>query len=161
MNEVPRDHRPAHRRPPRRRGSRDERGITLSTEFVLLLPALVVVIGLLIGGGRLALARITVQQWADSASRAATLARDAGSARAQAHDVVAGDAAQAGLRCAGGWTLTLEASAFSRPVGQAGEVTATVACRVPFGDLLLPGMPGEFVVEGRASSTLDSYRGRR
>lgn len=141
--------------------NRGERGLALSTEFVVLLPALILVIALLIGGGRLALARLSVQQWAESAARAASLARDPAAARAGADAVVAADAASAGLRCTGGWTLALDTAAFAQPLGSAGAVRATVACRVPFADLVLPGVPGEFVIDAQASSALDRHRGRR
>ncbi|MFT3876380.1 MAG: TadE/TadG family type IV pilus assembly protein [Propioniciclava sp.] len=141
--------------------TRDQRGLSLSIEFVVLLPALMLIMATLIGGGRLALARITVQQWADSAVRAASLARDPATARTQAQAVVTADADTSSVHCVGGPALNADTSAFSRPLGEAGQVTASVACRVPMADLLLPGVPGEFVVEAQASSTLDRYRGRR
>lgn len=141
-------------------GRRDERGMSLSVELAILLPALVLVVALLIGGGRLALARITVQQWADSAARTATLARDASSARARAEAVVSSDSGGSGLQCAGGWQLTVDTAAFALPVGQPGAVRTTVRCPVAMADLLLPGVPGTILVEAHASSTLDRYRGR-
>ena len=96
-------------------GRRGERGMSISVELAILLPALVVIIALLVGAGRLALARISVQQWADSAARTATLARDAHSAQARAHAVVASDAGGSDLRCAGGWQLTVDTGAFALP----------------------------------------------
>ncbi len=141
--------------------TRGERGLALSTEFVVVLPALMIVLALTIGGGRLALARLSVQQWAESAARAASLARDPSAARSAADAVVGADAASADLRCAGGWSLTLDTSAFAQPVGSSGQVSAEVACRVPLSDLLLSGIPGEIVVDAQASSALDSHRGRR
>lgn len=141
-------------------GRRGERGTSISVELAILLPALVVIIAMLIGAGRVALARIAVQQWADSAARTATLARDAHSAQARAHAVVASDAGGSGLQCAGGWQLTTDTSAFSLPVGQEGDVRASVRCPVAMADLLLPGVPGTIIVEASATSTLDRYRGR-
>ena len=141
-------------------GRRGERGMSISVELAILLPALVVIIALLVGAGRLALARISVQQWADSAARTATLARDAHSAQARAHAVVASDAGGSDLRCAGGWQLTVDTGAFALPVGQPGTVRTTVGCPVAMADLLLPGVPGTILVEADASSTLDRYRGR-
>lgn len=141
-------------------GRRGERGMSMSVELAILLPALVLIIAMLVGAGRLALARITVQQWADSAARTATLARDAQSAQSRSHAVVASDAGGSGLRCAGGWQLTVDTSAFALPLGREGAVRTTVRCPVAMGDLLLPGVPGTVVVEADASSTLDRYRGR-
>jgi Flp pilus assembly protein TadG len=139
---------------------RGQRGLSASVEMAILVPALVVVIALVIGAGRLALARLSVQQWADSAARTATLARDASTAQARAHAVVASDAAGSGTRCVGGHTLAVDAAAFALPVGQPGQVRVTVRCTVPLADLLLPGVPGTILVEGEASSALDRYRGR-
>ncbi len=147
-------------RPPWSRCGRGDRGMSISVELALLLPALVVIIALFIGAGRLALARISVQQWADSAARTATLARDASSAQSRAHAVVTSDAAGSGLRCAGGWGLTVDTAAFTLPPGREGSVHVTVRCPVTLGDLLLPGVPGTVLVEGSAASTLDRYRGR-
>lgn len=139
---------------------RDERGAA-PVEFALLVPVLVLIIGLIIGAGRLALARMAAQQWADSAARSASIARDAVTARDQALAVVSSDAAASGVRCLGGPSATVDVAAFSLPVGQAGTVGVRVACTVPMGDLLVPGIPGSFLVEGGATSTLDRYRGRR
>ena len=141
-------------------GCRGARGMSISVELAILLPALVLIIALLVGAGRLALARITVQQWADSAARTATLARDAHSAQSRAHAVVASDSEGSGLTCTGGWQLTVDTSAFALPPGHEGAVHATVRCPVAMGDLLLPGVLGTLVVEADASSTLDRYRGR-
>lgn len=138
---------------------RDERGAA-AVEFVIIVPALLLIIGLAVAAGRLAHARVTVQQWADSAARSASIARDAGTARAQADAVVGSDAANTDVRCGGGWSLTLDASAFARPVGQPGSIEAIVRCPVPLASLV-PGLPGSILVEGKATSTLDRYRGRR
>lgn len=137
-----------------------ERGMSASLEMAILLPALVLIIAMLIGAGRLALARISVQQWADSAARTATLARDPHAAQSRAHTVVASDAGGSGVHCMGGFQLTVDVSAFVRPVGEPGVVRTTVRCPVALADLLLPGVPGTIVVEAEASSTLDRYRGR-
>lgn len=140
-------------------GALGERGAA-ALEFVVVVPALLLVIGLVIAGGRLALARVAVQQWADSAARTASIARDAATARAQAQAVVASDAAGSDVACGEHWALDLDTNAFSRPPGEASSVTATVRCGVPLANLV-PGLPGTMQVEATASSTLDRYRGRR
>lgn len=140
--------------------TRGERGMSASIEMAVLVPALVVIIALVIGAGRLALARMSVAQWADSAARSATLARDAGTATARARAVVASDAANSATRCQGSWQLSVDTTAFHLPVGQPGSVRVTVRCAVPLSDLLLPGLPGTIPVEAHAASTLDRYRGR-
>lgn len=134
--------------------------MSISVEMAILLPALMLVVAMVIGAGRFALARLHVQQWADSAARTATLARDAHSALSRANTVVASDSSGSDLTCTGGWQLTVDTSAFALPVGEPGSVRATVRCPVSLADLLLPGVPGTILVEADASSTLDRYRGR-
>lgn len=141
-------------------GVRDERGAT-AVEFAIIVPALLLIAGMLIGAGRLANAQVAVQQWADAAARTASLTRDAVSAQTQARAVVAADAKAAGVRCRPGWTLRLDAAAFGQQVGAAGTVRAQVGCVVPLADLLVPGFPGSITVTAESTSTLDRYRGRR
>ncbi len=124
-----------------------------------MVPVLVIVLGLLVAGGRLWFARSTVVEAAESAARSASLARSAGEAassgRRAANRVLATD----GLTC-GGAAVTVGTSGFGVPVGTPATITATVRCRVPFADLALPGMPGSITVTGRAISALDTYRAR-
>lgn len=148
--------RPRRRRCPRR----DERGAA-AVEFAVVVPALLLIAGMLIGAGRLANAQVAVQQWADSSARTASLARDSATAQSQARAVIASDAAASGVRCRPGWTLELDASAFGRPVGTPGEVRSSVVCPIPLADLLVPGFPGSVSVRAESTSTLDRYRGRR
>ncbi|MDN5571082.1 MAG: pilus assembly protein [Propionibacteriaceae bacterium] len=139
---------------------RGERGAA-SVEFVVIVPALLLIIGLVIAGGRLAHARSTVQQLADSAARSASIARDAASARSNALEVIRSDAAAAGLRCSGGLDHVLDVSGFAAGIGRGAEVRVDVRCGVTLGDLLVAGLPGTWLVEATATSAIDRYRGRR
>lgn len=138
----------------------DGRG-AVAVEFAVLIPALVLLLGLVIGGGRLAHARHTVQQLADSGARAASLARTAAAARTDAELVLTSDAADADLTCQGGPTATVDVSGFSVPVGQPAVVTVSVDCQVALADLGMPGLPGVWTVEASSESPLDRYRSRR
>ena len=140
--------------------TRGERGAA-TVEFDILLPLLVLNLGVVLAGGRLAYARTTVQQLADSGARAASLTRDAGTAQAAAAEVIASDAANARLTCAGGVRHTVDASGFAAALGTGAEVDVHVDCTVTLADLLVPGLPGEWAVEGSATSAIDRYRGRR
>ena len=138
---------------------RDERGAA-AIEFVVILPALVLMIALVVAGGRVAHARLTVGQLADAAARAASLARTATAAHTDARAVATADATSLGLHCTGGLNVSVDTSGFSVPVGQPANTQATVRCRVGFSDLLAPGLPGAIELEATAASTLDRYRGR-
>lgn len=145
---------------PGRAPRRGERGAA-AVEFVIVVPVLLLIIGLVIAGGRLAHARSTVQQLADSAARSASIARDAGTARANALEVIRSDAQASGLRCSGGLDQVVDVSGFATRVGQDARVAVTVRCGVGLGDLLVAGLPGTWRMEASASSTIDRYRGRR
>jgi len=141
---------------PRRR--HDERG-SASVELVILVPALVLVLGLLVAGGRLWFARATVVEAAESAARAASLARSTGDARAAGHHAGARTLATEGLSC-GSDSISVDTSAFGVPVGTPATVTASVTCQVGFADLALPGMPGSITVRSQGAAALDTYRAR-
>ena len=144
-----------------RRGAPRDLG-SVAVEFVLLLPMLLALIGLVVGGARVWWTRTGVQQLASSAARAASIARTAGEARATAESLVRGDAVNSDLRCMAGWPrTTIDTSGFAAPLGTPARVTVRVSCTVPLSDLLLPGLPGSFLVEADAQSPLDRYRMRR
>jgi Flp pilus assembly protein TadG len=136
----------------------NERG-AVTLELVLVVPGLVIMLGLMIAGGRLWFAKSTVTDAAQAAARAASLARTAGQATADGRSAGAAALDTRGLRCSG-QSISVETSAFRVPAGTPAAVHATITCRVPFGDVLLPGMPGSITVTRTGSSALDTYRGR-
>lgn len=149
----------SHRTAATSRQWRNERG-SASVELVIVVPALMLMLGLLIAGGRLWFARATVAEAANSAARSASLARSAGSAQ-QAGDAAGRQSlATAGLNCAGA-SVAIDTSAFQVPVGTPATVRSSVSCEVPFADVLLPGMPGAIRLSSDGSSALDTYRSRR
>ncbi len=127
----------------------------------MLLPVVVLLIGVVAGGARIWFARATVQQVADSAARAASVARDPNTAQADARRVAEGDLAAAHLPCAGGPSVAVDTAGFAVPVGQPASVGATVRCDLVLSDLVVPGLPGVLTTEGSGTSVLDRYRGRR
>lgn len=138
--------------------ARDERG-SVTVEFVLVVPALVLMLGLMVAGGRLWFARTTVTEAAQTAARAASLARDAGAGRQAGQSAGKQSLATAGLVC-NSQSVNVDTSAFSVEVGTPATLTATVSCRVPFADVLLPGIPGSISLTSTGRSALDTYRTR-
>jgi Flp pilus assembly protein TadG len=132
----------------------------LTVEFALLVPALVLLFGVVVGGARVWMARTTVENAAGAAARAAVLERSAADAARSAERLAATQATTSGLRC-DRLHVSLDSSAFARPVGTPGTVTASVTCQVPLGDVLVPGWPGSVPVSATASAPLDSFRGRK
>jgi uncharacterized protein (UPF0333 family) len=139
--------------------TRNERG-SLSLEFVLLVPALVLLFGVMVGGARTWIARSGVEQLAAAAARGASLERTPSEAERAAKTLVAAQLAVGGMRC-GSLSVVVDASALAAPAGSPGEISATVACAVPLGDVLVPGWPGSIEVRARASAIADSYRERK
>ena len=131
-----------------------------TVELTLVVPALVLVLGLLVAGGRIWFARTTVAEAAQTAARAASLSRAAGAATTAGQEAGRASLATAGLRCAA-TSVQVQTAAFSVPVGTPATVRATVGCTVPLGDVLLPGLPGSLALTGEGAAALDTYRSRR
>jgi Flp pilus assembly protein TadG len=130
-----------------------------SLEFVVLAPALLALIGLLIVGGRVAIANNSVEQAADEAARSASISRTAAGARAAATDGARRALGEQGLRCSS-VDVDVDTSGFAVPVGVPAQVSATVTCVVRLADVAVPGFPGSRTVTATAVSPLDTYRER-
>lgn len=139
----------------RRRG---ERG-SASLELVVIAPVLLVFIGVLIYGGRLALAGQAVQQAADEAARTASISRSQDEADRTAAKSARATLAQQDLDCTV-VRVHVDTSGFNAPLGQDASVTATVTCPVRVGDLAVPGLPGTKTVTATAVSPIDTWRER-
>jgi Flp pilus assembly protein TadG len=142
----------------RRHAPKNERGAA-AVELTLLVPALLLVLGLLVVGGRLWFARTTVNEAAQTAARAASLARSAGAAASAGREAGAQSLTTAGLHCRS-TSVVINSTAFGVPVGTPATVTSTVGCSVNFSDVFLPGWPGSMELTGRGSAALDTYRAR-
>ena len=135
----------------------DERG-SASIEAAIVGPAVVLLILLVVFGGRVALAHQTVQAIAADAARAASLARSHTDAR-HAAEAAANAGFDQQLPCAN-HTLDLDLAGFDKPAGTPASVSATVTCHIASGDLGLPGLP-ELAITSTMSSPVDTYRERR
>ncbi|GAA2094289.1 pilus assembly protein [Microlunatus panaciterrae] len=138
---------------------RTSRG-TAAVELALVVPCLVLLLGLMIAGGRVWFARETVEEAASTAARSASLARTGPEAVKEGGLAGRHVLRTGGFGCAD-QSVRVDAGAFAVPVGQPATVTTRVACTVTFGDLLLPGMPGQMTITAVGSSALDTYRERR
>ncbi len=136
----------------------DDRG-AVSLEVVVLTPVFVLLLGLLVMAGRVALAGTSVEQVAEEAARSASIARTAAGARRAAEEGAIRALAEQGLRCAQ-IDVALDVGGFAVPVGLPAQVRATVTCVVALSDLALPGFPGSRTVTATAVSPLDTYRER-
>ena len=133
----------------------DESG-SIALEVAVVAPALLLLVGLVVGAGRIALAEQGVQTAAAQAARDTSLARTptAGvtAGRATAARVLAGQ----GLDCTSAST-TVSAAALGYAPGTPGTVTVTTTCRVRLADLLVPGLPGAKTLTATASMPRDRW----
>lgn len=135
-----------------------ERGAA-ALEFVVIVPALGLLVSLMIGAARVWQAHTVVEQIAGTSARAASLATTAAEAGAAADQIARAQAATRGLSCSS-LRVDIDLSGFQVPVGQPARVRARVVCAVPLADLIVPGWPGQWDVAGEATSVLDRYRRR-
>jgi len=147
-----------HPEPPPLHSWLDERG-AVAAELAMAVPALLLVLSLLVAGGRLWFARTTVVEAANTAARAASLARSGGEASASGRDAGEQSLTTAGLRCATR-SVSMDTAAFSVPVGTPATIRSVVRCEVFLSDLLLPVIPGSVHLAAEGSSALDTYRTR-
>lgn len=137
---------------------RDERG-SATIEMVLLVPAFMLLILLLIMGGRFALAQQSIQSAASEAARAASHERGADSEE-RGLEAAESFLSDEGVSCST-VDVSVDTSGKSTDPGVPDQfVDATVSCDVPLGDLALPGVGGSRSVSASASSPVDTYRER-
>lgn len=127
-------------------------------ELVVLAPVILFVLGLMIAAGRTSIAQGSVDAAARDAARQASIALTPGAAQAAALSSARAALSQDGLNCHP--VVRVDTSQFGVPVGLPGKVTATVWCRVPLSDLVVPGMPGSRLLSYQFTSPLDPFRER-
>lgn len=133
---------------------------SLTVEFAIMVPAMVLLFGVVIGGARTWLARSNVEHVAGAAARAVSLERSAGEAPAVARTLATRQASASGMRCEP-LSVDVDASALSQPAGTAGRIVAVVHCRTPLADIVVPGWPGSVDIAASAEAVVDTYRERR
>ncbi|WP_407938816.1 TadE/TadG family type IV pilus assembly protein [Micromonospora rubida] len=154
------------------RPRRDDRG-SVAVEVAVLAPAFLALLVLAGVAGRTAIAQEAIESAAHDAARAASISRDATTARRQARAAASNQLDWQRANCAGQPTLTFSGSvggdtvsfdaAFASDPGQPAAVTVRVACTVSFADIdlsLLPAMPATRTVSAAFTSPLDRYRSR-
>lgn len=127
-------------------------------EVVILAPALALFLGLIIAGGRLAVAHQGVEAAAAEAARVASISRTQADASASAQASATSSLQAQGLDCVTS-TVTVDVVGFAAPVGTPASVGATVTCQVSLADTL-PGLPGTMSISATVRSPLDTYRER-
>lgn len=141
-----------------RRRQRPERG-SMSVEAVILGPALLLMLGVVIGLGRLGLADNAIDQAVHDAARIASIEQSANTAQTKAYEAAQASLAAQGIACSS-LSVTVDPSGFTTPVGVSGNVTVRISCTVSLADQFLPVMPGSKTLTAEASRAIDTYRER-
>jgi uncharacterized membrane protein len=134
----------------------DQRGAA-AVELTLLVPALLLVLGLSVAGGRLWFARTTVNEAAQTAARAASLARSPDAAASAGRDAGLQSLATAGLYCSS-TSVAVNAASVCQP--ERPRPSRRRCCVVDFSDVFLPSWPGSMQLTGHGPTALDTYRAR-
>lgn len=137
---------------------RTERG-SAAIETAIGVPAFLLFIALIIGAGRVAIARQSVEASAAEGARSASIARTQSVADHDASTSATATLANQKLQCVT-TQVVADTSEFARPVGTAATVRVTVTCVVNLSDVAIPGLPGTLPITATMSSPLDMYRGR-
>jgi Flp pilus assembly protein TadG len=143
-----------------RRLCRDDRGeIEDLPQYAICFLAALMLVGVGILLGRAGNAQNVVQQAAYSAARDASLSR-AGDAVPHAIDA-ANRSLGSNISCTA-LDVKITGNGLTTGLGEAGTVTATVACTVSYSDIFLGALPlpGSFTVTKSATSPVDPYRER-
>lgn len=135
-----------------RRVLHEDRG-SVAAEVTLVTPLLILLLLFVVFCGRLASAQLTVNDAAHQAARAATLARSAGQASADAEATARSVLARAGVSC---HSLTVSSDIAGLTPGSTAHVT--VSCRIGLSDLGLLSLPGAAEATSSASSVVDRWR---
>lgn len=132
-------------------GAQAESG-SASLELALITPVLLLLLMTVVGLGRLGQARAQIDAAAAHAARAATTARTPIEATNRAEQQLS--AALGGPQCA-----QLDMSVDTTQFRPAGTVAVEVGCLVPLRGLTGLSLPGSKLLETRAVSVVDAYRG--
>lgn len=130
-----------------------------SVEAAVLTPVVLLVLVLVVAGGRVVTAHAALDTAATNAARAASIARTAPAAQQRATTTAEAALAERGLHCTRRH-VSVDSSGFDGPLGQPGTVSVRASCTVALADLALPGTPGSIPLDAEAASPLDPYRER-
>jgi Flp pilus assembly protein TadG len=128
----------------------------MATELAILAIPLVVILLFVVALGRVSEARGSLDEAARDAARAASIARTSAAAASDGRRAALDDLAADRVSCEAP-TVDIDAA----DLHPGGQVTARIACTVPFHDLLLLHVPGSRTLTSTAVEVVDALRGSR
>lgn len=130
----------------------DERGVAV-LELVLLVPAFLLLVYVVVGLGRLGLAREDIDSAARDAARAGSIARTVGDAEAAASSAANDALAAHDITCAS-LAVNVDTSDFRT----GGWVRVELSCTISLSDLSGLRTPGTRTMQARGLAVVDSFR---
>src|SRR5665647_2963642 len=112
-----------------------------SLELALRAPVVLVLVALVVMGGRYAMASTAITGVAGVAARDASLARSPAAARAAAISSAQATLAEHDLHCQGAPAVEVDTSGFAAAPGTPASVSVDVTCVVVVNGLNVPGLP--------------------
>ncbi|GAB4590058.1 TadE family protein [Nocardia sp. IFM 10818] len=129
-------------------------------EFVIIVPAVLLIIGVIIVAGHVGLAHQKVEHAAAEAARAASIARPAATAAGPAARTAAeADMIAQGLRCTSK-RIDTDVASLSLDPGIPAFVRVTITCEIELSVLGIPRISGHRTITHTAVSPADTYRER-
>ncbi len=136
-----------------------ERGLAMSVEAAVIVPALLLFVGLLLTLARVALAVGDVGVAAAAGARAASLERSPAAGERAARAAVERALTERNVSCTD-TRVELDASGLARSLGERASVSVRTRCTVDLADVALPFIPGGVDVEAVRTSPVDPMRGQ-
>ncbi|WP_166353524.1 TadE/TadG family type IV pilus assembly protein [Phytoactinopolyspora limicola] len=136
---------------------RAERG-SVALEWAVWIPGVLLVIAVIALAGRVTTTAGAVEQAANDAARAASIARTPSEAVTEAHVTGQMSLTDQGIDCLA-LGMDVDTSGFHRPAGQHATVAVTITCPIRVMDLPIPGIT-ERVATSTGTSPIDTYRQR-
>ena len=127
-------------------------------ELAIIGPIAILLLGLMVLGGRVAIASQAITGVAGIAARDASLARTPAQAAAIARTSAVAALAQQNLHCQATPVIVVDTVGFAAAPGTPAIITVDVSCVVSFSQLAMPGLPGTRTLHDRAASPLDPFR---
>lgn len=126
--------------------------------LAILAPVMILLLGLMVLGGRIAIASSSISGVAGNAARDASIARTAPQAVQIATSTAVASLLAQNLHCGGTPDVVVDTSGFRAPPGTPASIQVDVTCVVSLSDIGMPGLPGARTLHDHATSPLDPYR---
>lgn len=131
----------------------------MAVEAAMAAPVFLLLIAMVMFGGRVAMTHQAVDAAAAEAARAASIARSSAQASSDASARANASLTNHDLDCLSA-SVSVDTSGFAAPVGTAAQARVTVTCEVNLSDLVLPGVSGSRTITSTVTSPIDTYRER-